>query len=164
MWLTHLQPCVQRRAFSLWTRCLDIPSVNLYLKSLFIPKYPDQAVKQKLLCLFMMLWPQRLLQVIFTEVKRFISVCSTQSWCTTAWPFCFMQNLKCFFFTLHRLIWPFSAPVVSCLGYKVLQCGIIVQYCFCSMQRKASFALEEGVCCVLHNAKNVFLLFVFLEV
>lgn len=44
-------------------------------------------------------------------------------------------------------------PVVSCLGYEVLQCGIIVQYRFCSVQRRASFALEEGVCRMLHTAK-----------
>lgn len=54
------------------------------------------------------------------------------------------KNVKRFLCTLHRIIGPFSAPVVSCLGYKVLQCGIIVQYRLCSTQREASFALGGG--------------------
>lgn len=49
----------------------------------------------------------------------------------------------CFHFTPHQLIWPFSAPVVCCLGYKALQYGIIVLYSFPSMQRRASFPWEE---------------------
>lgn len=70
----------------------------------------------------------------------------------------FMQQnktMKRFLFTLHQLIWPFSAPVVCCLGYKVSQYGIIVQYCFCSLQRRASFLWEEGGCRILLNKDSL---------
>lgn len=62
----------------------------------------------------------------------------------------------CFHFTPHQLIWPFSAPVVCCLGYKALQYGIIVLYSFPSMQRRASFPWEEVGGSKLHISKYWF--------
>lgn len=56
----------------------------------------------------------------------------------------------CFHFTPQQLIWPFSAPVVCCLGYKALQYGIIVLYSFPSMQRRASVPWEEDAGSILH--------------
>lgn len=56
----------------------------------------------------------------------------------------------CFHFTPQQLIWPFSAPVVCCLGYKALPYGIIVLYSFPSMQRRASVPWEEDGGSILH--------------
>lgn len=56
----------------------------------------------------------------------------------------------CFHFTPQQLIWPFSAPVVCCLGYKALQYGIIVLYSFPSMQGRASVPWEEDADSIIH--------------
>lgn len=62
----------------------------------------------------------------------------------------------CFHFTPQQLIWPFSAPVVCCLGYKALQYGIIVLYSFPSMQRGASVPWEEDAGSILHISNSRF--------
>lgn len=60
-------------------------------------------------------------------------------------------------FTRLQLIWPCSAPVVCCLGYKALQYGIIVLYYFASMQRRSlgGWRKMEALYCMFPN-KNYF--------